>query len=82
MAAKTYPKVAVSERALIQRLNRKLAEEGQRIKKTIDGTRARIELGKFFIVDTKYRGCSHKNIDLEAWGRKHSALAEWETLEE
>jgi hypothetical protein len=71
----------VSEHALILRLNRKLARENLRIRKTVAGTRARFDLGEFFVVDTEHNACSGKDIDLEAWGREYGVLAAGEKLE-
>lgn len=41
----------ITENALVKRINRKLAHEGQQLRKTRPDSKARHELGEFYIVD-------------------------------
>src|SRR4029450_4286355 len=72
-------KVPVSERALVQRLNRHLSKEGQVLKK-LRGERWRGDLGDYYIVD------EHRNIVAASHGnpgasaQELSVLAAWETV--
>jgi hypothetical protein len=73
--------VPVSKRALIARLNRKLAADDEIVRTTRDNTRARQDLGEFYVVDTRHNGCNASDIDLEDYGRSRGVLAEYEHLE-
>lgn len=71
----------VSTRALIQRINRKLAAQGEILKVT-RGDKAMAELGQYFIVDIARNCMVRHDVDLEECGRKVEALAPWERLED
>jgi hypothetical protein len=68
--------VPVSERALLARLNRKLAADLEMVKTTRDNTRARQELGEFFVVDMQINGIVGQDIDLEDFARTRGVLAQ------
>jgi hypothetical protein len=71
-------KVPVTERALYQRINRKLKHENQSLRT------ARSEdtnLGRYFIVDTYRNQLVDSHVNIEKLGRKLEALAAWEELE-
>jgi hypothetical protein len=72
-------KVPVEQRALLQRINRKLAHEGEVVKKARQGRRFR-ELGEFYVIDVRRNCVTAKDVDLEAWGHKHGVLAPFEVL--
>jgi hypothetical protein len=80
-------KVPISERALLQRLNRALAKEDLMVKKSRSkdqdsrGNYVYRELGEFFVVNTQRNVVDSKNIDLEDWGKKMKVLKPWERLE-
>lgn len=73
-------KAPVSRRALIQRLNRKLAKDGLTVKKT-SGKRAKADLGEYFVLDWKRSSAVQLHVDLEKLGHKYGVLAEWERME-
>jgi len=79
--AKKQTRVPVTERALVQRLNRSLAADGMQLKKTV-GARAFATLGDYYVVDISRNFVVEKEIDIESLGRKRKVLAEWEVLEE
>jgi hypothetical protein len=56
--------VPVSKRALLARLNRKLAADLEMVKTTRDNTRARQDLGEFYVVDMQINGIVGQDIDL------------------
>jgi hypothetical protein len=74
-------KVGVSERALLARLNRKLASEGLQIKKCRVDTSGHAELGDYYAVDVNRNVVDCKHVDLEIWGRKEKVLADYEQLQ-
>lgn len=71
-------KVAISERALIQRLNRTLAKDGEKLRKRRgDGYH---DTGDFYIIDVEKNCVAYMDVDIEQLGRKLGVLAKWETL--
>ena len=72
-------KVIVSERALAQRINRKLSGTNQRLC-TARSPRMEQDCGRFYIIDTVRNMIAFKNINLEAQGRDLGVLAAWEKL--
>ena len=85
MPTKTY--ATVSERALIARINRKLAKQGEQLRRaraTRDGNHLIPDnnLGWYFIIDVNRNFIVHTHIDLELLGRELDALANWEKLDD
>ena len=72
-------KVIVSERALFQRISRKLSHTNQQLC-TSRTPRTELDCGRFYIVDKVRNVIAFKNIDLEAQGRDLGVLAAWEKL--
>ncbi len=74
--------VPVSERALFQRINRKLVADDRawKLKQARDGTRASFDLGAFFVLDTNRNVAVKWKIDLEAHGRVLGVLAGFESV--
>ena len=76
-------KVPVSERALIQRINRKfLSLDGppaRELKKT-KGARAKFDLGEFYVLNTRHNSIDEHHVDPEALARELDALSESESL--
>jgi hypothetical protein len=71
--------VPVTLRALLQRINRKLAPEGRQLKKT-RGTRWRGDLGDYYAIDVRRNILTAQHVDPEAWGREMGVLQPWETV--
>ncbi len=71
------PTMPVTARALIQRINRKLTAEGQRLK----APRGRPHGGDYFIVHVTRHAVTRTDVDLEALGRELGALQPWERLQ-
>lgn len=74
-------KVTVTERALFARVDRKLAKEGQRLRRCKTDAKAFSELGTFYIVDTTTNTIAAKNCELETLAKEVGVLADWEELE-
>jgi hypothetical protein len=72
-------KVRVTQRALVQRINRVLARQDEVLKAT-RGDRWRGEQGDYYIVDVRLNCIVHKHVDLEAAGRKLKVLQKWEEV--
>ncbi len=72
--SRTLTKVPVSERALLQRINRRLVQDNGKVKA------GRGDLGAFYRIDTRLNGVVETDVDLEAFGRKLGVLAAWEAL--
>jgi hypothetical protein len=80
-------KVPVTERALMQRVNRKLAKEDQMIRKSRPfydhGSRTPIfdqNTGEFFRINTARNWLVEGHVDLEVLARELGVLAAWEEL--
>lgn len=69
----------ISERALLQRLNRRLADEGKEVRKT-RGIFAVRELGDFYICNSDTVLSDH--INLQALARKLDCIMPYEELAE
>ncbi len=73
-----FLKVSVSERALFQRIQRKLAKEN---KKICRGRKAHPELGAYYIIDLSTSLVVEYPIDdIERLAREINTLAEYESL--
>jgi hypothetical protein len=75
----TGKKVRVSLRALIQRINRQLAKEDEKLCK------ARVwntDTGDYYVVDLNRNVIVGQHVDPEVWGRELGVLHPWEVLAE
>ena len=72
--------VPVTEKALYQRINRKLRMQDSALKRA----RGRVQsaLGDYFVVDYYQNIVREHHVDLEQLGRRLKALEEWEALSE
>ena len=80
---KTMKKVPVTERALIQRLNRSIREDELVVKKCRQDSRAHQELGDYYIVNFNRNFVVERNldlVDLQSMGRAKKVLADWEEV--
>ncbi len=66
-------KVAVTQRALVQRINRALAKEGEILRSDRRGGYMRIDLSRDSVIEM--------DVDLAAVGKKLSVIKAWETFE-
>jgi hypothetical protein len=81
-------KVQITERALIQRLNRRLAHDGWKLLTARGYWNGRdkrysytnTDIGRHYIVDLFQNTLLWMKVDLEWWGRKLNVLAPWEVL--
>lgn len=75
-------KVPVSDRALLARINRKLAAGDEVLKRCREDSRSYYQLGDYYLVDLNSNGIVRMNCDLEVEGRKLGVLNKWEVLAE
>ena len=61
--------MTITKNALIKRINRKLAHDGEVLKIT-RGERARTDLGDYYILDIYHNTIVRSRVDPEALGRK------------
>jgi hypothetical protein len=71
-------KVPISEKALYQRINRKLQDRGESLKRARAGVVT--TLGEYYVVDLRGNYVSKHHIGIEDFGRELDVLAEWESL--
>lgn len=78
---KTVRKVPITMRALTQRINRKLAEDDEQLKKA-GSAKSRQEVGDYFIINVRLNAVVRLDVDPEALGHKLGVLREWESVQE
>jgi hypothetical protein len=64
----------MTEDALIKRINRKLAPDGQQLRKA-RGQRAVLDVGEFYMHDRQRNIILQTNVDPEAYARELGVLA-------
>ncbi len=72
-------KVPVTTRALTQRINRVLDDDGKRLK-AARGAHDQAEFGDYCIIDSWRGYVFEKNVNLETLGRKLGVLADYEEV--
>lgn len=73
--------VAVSRRALVQRIKRRLAKEGE-VLLASRSERSRQDVGDFYVVDASLNTVIERGVDLAALGRELGVLAGYEKVVE
>ena len=71
--------VTVSERALVQRINRKLRHKKQQLKAARTSNVGK--LGKYYVIDVHRNAVALTHVNLEALARKIEALRPWEEFQ-
>jgi hypothetical protein len=74
-------KIKITERALYQRINRRLKRDGERLQ-TARSQSTELSVGRYYIVNGDGNYILHQHVDLEAWGREFGVIQPWEQLEE
>ena len=77
---KPRSKVKISERALFQRINRRLKRDGERLQ-TARSQSTELSIGRYYIVNGDGNYVLHQHVDLEAWGREFGLIRPWEQVE-
>jgi hypothetical protein len=72
---------AVSENALIGRINRKLAREGEKVRKCRESSRWFYDVGRFYSTNIDRNMITATNVDLESWARELGVLYPGEQLQ-
>ena len=67
----------ITDRALIQRINRKLKQNDEQLR-TARTARAESSIGHYFIVDVRRNVIVTHHLDLEELGRQLGVLQPWE----
>lgn len=75
-------RAAVSERALIARINRALAKENDDrvLRKCREDSRSFRDLGHYYVVDISRNSIIDHHIEIEEMGRQWRVLKSWEEL--
>ncbi len=74
-------KVPISERALTQRINRKLQQQNNPEKLIATrGDAARKQFGRYYAVETMTSALTRDHVDLEKLGHKLGVIQPWEEL--
>lgn len=80
MAKRNTQQVSVTERALLARLTRALAKDGEILRKCRADSRWYHDLGDYFIVDVTMNTIIQKNVDLTELGREKGLLKQYEQV--
>ena len=72
-------KVPVSLGAVLQRINRKLKDDGQKLKPA-RSVRMMQEVGAYYVLDTSSNGILHKGVNVEKFAREAGVLEPWEEV--
>jgi len=75
-------KAKVSERALIARINRRLAKENEKLIVCEETSPSFTDLGRYYVVDLNQNIIGSSNLDLEQVGRDTESLKGYEVLED
>src|ERR1017187_9817859 len=79
MKKPTTQKVRITERALFQRVNRKLHQQGENLR-TARTQQVEASMGRHYIVDAKRKAVTADHVDLENLGRKLGLIQPWEEV--
>ena len=74
-------KVMISERALLARINRKLKQDNEKLRKCKVDSRGYSYLGDYYAVDLNRNTVTDTHVDLSEWGKEMKVLADFEQLE-
>jgi hypothetical protein len=75
----TKPKsVPLTERAVFQRVNRRLEKEGAKLMKARGESYGTV--GKFYVVDRRKNMVTETHVNLGRYARKIGAIEKWEEL--
>lgn len=75
-------KAKITERALFARIDRKLAKDGERLRRCRSDSRAYAELGDYYIVNQSANTITAQHCTLEGLAKELDLLADWEELEQ
>lgn len=75
----TKPRVPITEKALYQRINRKLRSQGKVLKRA----RGRVEktLGQYYVVNVERNFVAQQDVDIVELARELGVMAAWESLQ-
>lgn len=76
---KQLRKMPVTTKAVIARINRKLAVDNEQLRAT-RGMQMKLDCGDYYIVDFKRNFVVRPNVDPETLARELGVLKDWETL--
>jgi hypothetical protein len=75
----SFPVRVITARALIARINRKLAPDMRGLR-TARGARDRFDLGHHYVIDFTNGGAVEMHVDVEDLGRELGVLADYERI--
>ncbi len=70
----------ISEKALYERIDRKLRAMGECLRRCREGSRWFNNLGRYYSISIAFNAVRDTHIDLEAWGRDLGVLGPNEVL--
>ena len=79
---KQVRRAPVSTRAIIQRINRKLAPKYRQLKRCRENSQGWDSLGDYYIVDLCQNAVVDTHVKVESLARELKAIGEWEIVVE
>lgn len=73
--------VAVSSRAIIQRINRALKDRDEVLKTARDGSRLEQQVGQYYVLDTRLNAIGQMGVSLPRMARELGVLQPYEHVE-
>jgi len=77
---KPRSKVKITERALYQRISRKLKHDGEQLR-TARSQNVELSVGRYFTVNVAHNYIDRQHLDLEVLGRNLGVIQPWEQVE-
>ena len=73
------PKVMITTRAAVQRINRALKPDLQSLKKART-QQAILDCGQFYVIDHRKNYLAYHDVDLDAFGKELGVIEQWEAV--
>jgi len=78
--AKVRATVTVTKRAIMQRINRALAKQGELLRANRSSSYQH-DLGHYYVIDLRLNAVVGKDVDLTELGKELGVLKDWESVE-
>lgn len=75
-----YPATTISERALLKRINRKLAKEGEKLCRLPERSRSFGDMGEYHLIEVHTNSVIATHVDVTKLAKEMQALGESETV--
>lgn len=77
-----HRKVKVTEKAVVARIRRKLASDGESLRRCRPNSRSYHELGDWYTTDDRIGAVIHKGINIAELAKELGVLKDWEEIDD